>query len=244
MITDTFLFFEFLQLLLMLFCLFELVTIFFLLCTFIVVISCFGMLLLLCLRLNFSKFSRIFVTEMSSLLFVNVENWLDETMSWSEIFITWSSACLSVILFFLKPLLLLFLCSFSYVLKIVLVFNQRLNNWSFFFRFHDENDESVLKVGWYIENFVRGIWYWCLTDISIWYWRITIYSNTNDLIGVISVFKTLICSLMDLKSFSHGQVVTAVVGLLLRWGYFRAIIKNEIRIFAIWGLIFYISFLD
>ena len=55
-ITDKFLFFEFLLLLLMLFFLFESVTILFLLCTFKAVISCFGMLLLLCLRPNYFDF--------------------------------------------------------------------------------------------------------------------------------------------------------------------------------------------
>ena len=162
MITDTFLFFEFLLLLLMLFSFFELETIFFLLCTFKVVISCFGMLSLLCFRINFSEFLRIFVTEMLLLLFVNAENWFDEAVSWSGMVITWSSACLFVIslllwvsrepvsirnidhvifcvffcyIIFFKVFVPAFLCPFSYVLKIVLVFYQLLNNRSFIFVF-------------------------------------------------------------------------------------------------------------
>ena len=87
-IADTFLFLEFLLLLLMLFCRFELVTIFFLLCTFKVVISCFGMLSLLCFRLNSLEFSQIFVKQMSLLLFVNAENGFDEAVSWAGMVIT------------------------------------------------------------------------------------------------------------------------------------------------------------
>ena len=135
MITNMFLFFAFLLLLLMLMFLFESVTIFFLLCAFKLIISCLRMLLLLCLRLTFSEFSWIFERKLSSLLFVNAGNWFDEAVSWSWMFITWSSACLSVILFFLKKMFLFFLCSFSYVLKIVLLFNRRLNNTSFIFTF-------------------------------------------------------------------------------------------------------------
>ena len=182
MITDTFLFFEFLPLLLMLFCLFELVTIFFLLFTFQVVISCFGVLSLLCFRLNFSEFLRIFVTEMSLLLFVNAENWFDEAVPWSgmvitwssaylfvmslllwvsvenlsrsEILITWSPACLSVILFFLTSSFLLF------SVRLVMFWKSSwfsISAWKLFFVFFflGEYEKSVLKVRWYIENFVR-----------------------------------------------------------------------------------------
>ena len=60
MIINTSLFFAFLLLLLMLIFLFESVIIFFLLCVFKLIISCLRMLSLLCLRLNFSEFSRIF----------------------------------------------------------------------------------------------------------------------------------------------------------------------------------------
>ena len=81
MINDTFLFFEFLLLLLMLFFPFESVTIFSLLRTFKVVISCFGMLLLLCLKPNYSVFLQIFVTEISSLFFARAENWFNEAVS-------------------------------------------------------------------------------------------------------------------------------------------------------------------
>ena len=101
MINDTFLFFEFLLLLLMLFFPFESVTIFSLLRTFKVVISCFGMLRLLCLKPNYSVFLQIFVTEISSLLFARAENWFNEAVSWSGMVITWSSA----FLFIMSPLL-------------------------------------------------------------------------------------------------------------------------------------------
>ena len=40
--------------------------------------------------------------------------------------------------------------------------------------------------------------------------KITICSNINDRVAVIHVFKTLICSFMEFKSFAHGLVV--VVG--------------------------------
>ena len=165
MMTDTFLFLELLRLLLMLFCLFELVTTFFLLCSFKVVISCFGMLSLLWLRLNFSEFPRMFIKEMSSLLFGKAENWFDEVVSWSGTVITWFYACLFVVslwlllsvenlldetmsrseifiarssgcyITFLEAIVPAFLCSFNYVFKIVLDFDQRLNNRRFIFVF-------------------------------------------------------------------------------------------------------------
>ena len=152
----------------MLFSFFESVTIFFLLCTFKVVVNCFRMLSLLCLRPNFSEFPWILVIEMSSLLFANAENLFDEAVSWSGMVITWSSACLFVMSFllpvrarepvwwnyvsirniyhvifcvfvcyiiFLKVIVPAFLCPFSYVLKIVPVFSQHLNNASSIFVF-------------------------------------------------------------------------------------------------------------
>ena len=57
-------------------------------CTFKVVISCFGMLSLLCFRLNFLEFLQIFVTQMSLLLFVNAENGFDEAVSCAGMVIT------------------------------------------------------------------------------------------------------------------------------------------------------------
>ena len=43
--------------------------------------------------------------------------------------------------------------------------------------------------------------------------NITICSNINDCIAVVSVFKTLIRSFMEFKSFVHGQVVVVEVAL-------------------------------
>ena len=77
----------------MLFFPFESITIFFLVCTFNVVISCFGML---CLRSNFLEFSGIFVKEMPLLLLVNAEDVFDETVSCPGMVITGSSRCLFV----------------------------------------------------------------------------------------------------------------------------------------------------
>ena len=161
MITDTFLFFEFLLLLLMLFCLFELIAIFFLLCTFQVVISCFGMLSLLCFRLNFFGiftdfcngnvivvlckcwklvwWSCVLIRNGYHVIFCMLVRYVTFVMSKRREPVSIRNidhviSCVFLCdIIFLDVIVPAFFCPFSYVLEIVLVFNQRMKTFLFLF---------------------------------------------------------------------------------------------------------------
>ena len=119
------------MLLFILYFIFKLLTIFFWVCEFKVVIGCFRMLFLLYPRsewnyLSFvnaeNKFDEVVcwsgmaITWSSTFLFVNAKNLLDETMCQSKMVITWSSSCFSAIYFFLESMLLLF-CDYLGILS-------------------------------------------------------------------------------------------------------------------------------
>ena len=79
-----------------------------------------------------------------------------ELMSQSETCIKWSSACFVCCNIFLKVLVPAFLCSFLLYTKNCSAFQSVLEQYKFYFSFLDEDDQSALKLSWYIENFVRG----------------------------------------------------------------------------------------